>query len=383
MSRGFVRGTISTVNSTTTPLSGSATYTGTWEIVKDFASISIIGTADVAGTLWADFSTDGSTESRNILLSDGKDGAFGIHSLIPVAQYFRVRVINGAGAQASMDVQTVYHDNPRIALPTTRLGQSIGIFSDVLNIRQGNDVKLDTATGLIAGRSVIHKFGENPVVAVSSTEDVTQSGVINWLTAATTVRIKAGGNAADDTAGAGSQSIIVAGLDENFEDAEETIVTAGASASSVTTTTFIRVFRAWGLDAGAYTGANTGDIVIENGAGGTDLLTITAGMGQSETSEYTIPAGKTGYLTRISAEVDANKACDMHMWQRRDADNVSAPYTGKRIVADFPQLIGSDGENFESYIEFPEKTDLWWTATTGAGNPASVGVDYDLILVDN
>jgi len=127
--------TISAGNSSTTPLSGAATFTGSWDPILKFNSISIIGSADVAGTLWADFSLDGSTASRSIQLSTGLTSDFGIHSLIPVAQYFRVRVINGAGAQSTLELSVLYSADPRIAQPTSRIGQAVTSHSDVLNAR--------------------------------------------------------------------------------------------------------------------------------------------------------------------------------------------------------------------------------------------------------
>jgi len=128
-------GFVSTNNSTTTPLGGSATWTGTWEDISDYASISIIGTADVAGTLYFDFSTDAATLSRAVQLSDGTSGSFGIHGLTPVSKYGRARVVNGGGAQSSLDVQTILHKSGRISIPTSRLGQALGEYSDVLNAR--------------------------------------------------------------------------------------------------------------------------------------------------------------------------------------------------------------------------------------------------------
>lgn len=128
-------GTIDAVNSTTTPLSGSATYTGTWTDISEYASISVIAAADVAGTLYYDFSTNASTNDRAVQLSDGTSGALGIHSLIPVAKYGRVRVVNGGSAQSSMTVQTVLCKSARFSMPTSRLGQTLGDYSDILNAR--------------------------------------------------------------------------------------------------------------------------------------------------------------------------------------------------------------------------------------------------------
>jgi hypothetical protein len=375
------RGFISTDNSTSETLGISGTYSGTWEEITNYASISVVATSTNAATLYADFSDDASNEIRNVQLSPGDAGVDGIHSLIPVAKYFRVRIVNG-GTSSDIVVQTLYHNNPRIAQPTSRVGQSIGLYSDVLNTRIGNDFILDTSAGLSAGRTVVHKFGDNPSVASSTTEDINFSGTITFQTTATTVRVAAG-NAADAAAGAGARSVKVIGLDSNWDDAEETINTNGASAGTASSTSFIRVFRAYVVDVGTYTGANTGNVAIENSAGGTTYVTIAAGKGQTETSHYTVPRNKTAFITRVAGHVEASKPCDLVFWQRHGADVTSAPFCSKRLVAEFPQVDGEVSETFRAFISIPEKSDLWWTATAGSGGAAEVEVDYDLIIQDN
>jgi hypothetical protein len=134
MSYQPIAGLVSTDNSTSETLGASATYTGTWEDISNYGSISVIASADQNATLWADFSIDGVTATRNIQLSTGTDTSLGIHSLIPVSQYFRVRVVD-AGSGATIDVQTLYYKTARIAQPTSRLGQALSTYSDVLNTR--------------------------------------------------------------------------------------------------------------------------------------------------------------------------------------------------------------------------------------------------------
>ena len=126
-------GFTSTVNSTTTPLSGGATYTGTWEDINQYASIVVIASADVAGTLYVDFSADGSTTARAVQLSDGTSGSLGIHALTKVARYYRVRVVNGGSAQSSFSVQTTLDKADRVA--KSRMNQSLTDYSDVQNVR--------------------------------------------------------------------------------------------------------------------------------------------------------------------------------------------------------------------------------------------------------
>ena len=375
---------LSTVNSTTTPLAGGATFTGSWEECYQYAALNTIAASDVAGTLYGEFSVDAVTTSRSILLSDGLSGALGIHGFIPVAKYFRVRLVNGATPQGSVSIQTLFSVQPLIAQPTSRLGQNVTQYTDVLNTRQCNDVSLDTSRGVFPSREVVFKFGANPTVAAGVTEAVTYLGTLNLLTAASPVRIKSGGNAADTAAGAGARQITIEGLDSSFNRISETLATAGASASAATAQSFIRVYRTYVSQTGAYgslaTGANTGDITVENSGGGTDLLAIRAGRGQSQYGAYTIPAGYSAYLTEVDATVEGGKATDIYMYQRPDADIVTAPYSAKRLVMAFKGLAGDATRDLDSYIRFLPKTDIWFEATGAAGG-SSCSVEFQLTLL--
>lgn len=122
-------------NSTTKLLGANKTFTGKYVIVDGFNSITILGSADVAGTLYADFAIDGVTTSRTIQLSSGTTTDFGVHCLIPVAKYFRMRVVNGSSAQGSLEVQTTYSVESRIAIPTSRNNQTISDYSNVIDTR--------------------------------------------------------------------------------------------------------------------------------------------------------------------------------------------------------------------------------------------------------
>lgn len=128
-------GVISTSNSTTTPLSSGATFQGSWEDISDYASISVIANASHAGTLYALFSTDGSNTDRTVQLSDTNSTDLGSHSLTPVAKYLAIKLVNGGTNQTSLRIQTLFNKGARIAVPTSRLAQTLGNYSDVLNVR--------------------------------------------------------------------------------------------------------------------------------------------------------------------------------------------------------------------------------------------------------
>ena len=124
---------ISTDNSTTQLLPASTTYAGVYEDVLTYSSISILASGDNLSTLWADFSIDGITAVRQIQLSD-LVADNGVHTLIVVAKYFRIRLINDI-VDNNISIQTIYNINPRVTNPTSRLTQVIDDFTDVINVR--------------------------------------------------------------------------------------------------------------------------------------------------------------------------------------------------------------------------------------------------------
>ncbi len=170
---------ISSANSTTAQLGNAATFQGTYEDVSQYSSITVSGTTDQNGTLYGLFSLDGSTAFRTIQLSDGTTSNIGIHSLTVIANYFAVRYVNGSVTTTTLDIQTIYNKNAKVALPTTRISQSVDNYTDCLNTRailQGaneNDktfssVQVTSKNSLkIAVKDPLSAFGEvmvaNPV----------------------------------------------------------------------------------------------------------------------------------------------------------------------------------------------------------------------------
>jgi hypothetical protein len=251
--------------------------------------------------------------------------------------------------------------------------------------RPASNFEFDVARGLHPEHFNVHKFGYNAAVPNGSFADIYTNGAATplypWPTSASVLNIKAGGDAADTAAGAGAQSILVQGLDADFNPIEELIVTAGAGASANTTASFRRVSRAFVVDAGTYTGANADDIDIENVANNV-VAQIPAGMGQTQQTHYTVPAGKTAYLTCFHTQVSAgaNKDADVRFFQRLNADDAATPFGAKRLVLQRIGLQGPDHQPILAFIPFAAKTDLWAEAQ---GNGAVTGVDisYDLIVI--
>lgn len=242
---------------------------------------------------------------------------------------------------------------------------------------------LKVAKGEISRHELVHKFGRNALVPNSSWAGVLSGGTFNFLTAPTPVRIKAGGNVADNAGTTGVNQIHVEGLNSSGYAVSTTIDTNGSSASLVTTKSFWRVNRLHGFQTGVYGGTNTGNIVIENSTGGTDLIQINAGSGQSEYGAYTIPKDKTGYLMGVTAEVDASKAADIRLITRADITSTVAPYCPLRQRLYFDGVKGESNIRPKSPIlSLAELTDIWFDAN-GGGAATEVSVDFEIVVVDN
>ena len=255
--------------------------------------------------------------------------------------------------------------------PTTALANSDGLL---------------IGRGAIRGASVVHKFGRNATVPNGSWAGILDSAAqFPWLTAASAVRIKASGNAADNGAAsplqAGAWTVTIQGLSATGVEQSETVTALGASASAPTQKTFLRVYRAWVATSGTYTGVNTGNIVIET-TGGTTLIRITAGEGQTQFGAYTIPLGKVGYLASVVVQVDGLKTADFRLFTRANCTTTTAPFTSKRLKYYWDGVTDVSTVNPKTpVLALPALTDIWMEAY-GSGAITQATANMEIILFD-
>ena len=144
----------------------------------------------------------------------------------------------------------------------------------------------------------------------------------------------------------------------------------------------IDFYEGWlAICCGDFIEDDIGGIVIEETTGSNVVGYIAAGEGQTQMSQYTVPAGYTAYLRHTEGSVSAgtNKDAALRMYQRQNGDDVATPFTGKRLVHKYPSFQGEKNSDFFAMPSFPAKTDLWWTATGNAAT--SVAAKYCVLLV--
>lgn len=228
----------------------------------------------------------------------------------------------------------------------------------------------------------VSKIGHNLDIFTSWEHVWNAGGLYPFQTSPCAVRIKAGGNAADDASGIGARSVTIAGLDGNWDRVSETIATAGASASTYTTQTFIRVCKAYVASAGTYGDNNIGAITIENAAADV-LAVIGADNGESATGLYSVPNGFKAFLLGLGLEMESNKVVSAQLLRRENADDVTGPdYSPLLLISEFGAQ-GSHHHEYEIPPEFPSKSDIIVRAKVLGVATAEVAIEYSLVLIAN
>jgi hypothetical protein len=253
-----------------------------------------------------------------------------------------------------------------------------------------SDFFLEVSKGNIPGHSKVNKFGHNEAAAAG--EDIWGGGGVYgfYPTVAVAVDIVST-DAADDAGGVGAIQVIVQGLGVNWEYVEETITLAGVAPVQLDQT-FVRLFRAFVLEAGT-DNTNNGDLTVYARANDGGILLGEIGIfiglegGQTQHTIYTVPAGKTAYFQKgyVGLISPTNTAEDgiFHWMMRLNTTGIN----GAWLIQGEAGLVHI-GSSYWIYDygcpagPIPEKTDIRIMLHSASTTFDTVG-GYDLILVDN
>ena len=201
------------------------------------------------------------------------------------------------------------------------------------------------------------------------------------MTAAETMEVVSTDTINDISTGTGARTVIITMLDNDFNEVIETVVLGATPVTTVNAAR--RILTARVDDVGAYTGVNQGDITITGTSSDTLQGFILAEESRTSQSHFTIPAGKTGYLLRVSITTDANKSFNVNLHNRPGADIVVAPFKASVHLHHWDGLAVPIEERFLANHVLLEKTDIWMDAEVTGASDGSVDADYDILLIDN
>lgn len=231
----------------------------------------------------------------------------------------------------------------------------------------------------IPGITSEFKFGRS--VAVTTTESVIwdDGGNYTFLTAAEKMDIVSD-DVNDTVLGSGARTVVIFGLDANFEEIIEIVVMNGTTIVT-TLQSFIRVFRVLVLTSGTndpINDANKGNITITSNSTTALQAKILINNGQTLMTVYTVPAGKTAYVTGASLSCGQGKEC---LFKGKFRNGPTSEYAfSVKFAIDLYQ--SSYFGTFANPLRVPEKTDALWTAQTSVGT-IDATASYGMILIDN
>jgi len=240
--------------------------------------------------------------------------------------------------------------------------------------------------GEVPGATLLNKFGRAEIG--TSLTPISRELVYQTPTTATVLEFVSD-DANDTSAGTGAREISIIGLNSSWEEVMQTVTTNGTTAVALSTP-LIRMYRWYVTKSGTYatssTGSHAGTLTIQESGGGTVWSSIGVTpfpTGQSQIGITTIPIGKRGVLLSTHVFVDTSKSVDLYLFQRPNADVVTAPYTGAmRVVREFQGVTGPI-----TYVPrggagaFVGPCDIGFMGQVTVGT-AAVSCDFELLLLD-
>lgn len=240
---------------------------------------------------------------------------------------------------------------------------------------------IQLADGDIDGVSHIEKFGMNLDVDSDKETIWDGGGIYTYIETAETLTVTSD-SIEDVPSGSGARSVEIQGMNQAGEVVVETV-----NVGATTIGAFKRVFRVKVVSVGA-SGVNEGTISITSDDTSTVLAIIgvdgtgasAAGRGQTFMAQYTIPAGKTGYITQWTVGAGKQNTDAIAMLMTRDPDAVGNGAWNARDIITVSATTYAKNYNIPIKLNAGDDVEVRAYSTT---NNSLVSSTFCIILIDN
>ena len=245
---------------------------------------------------------------------------------------------------------------------------------------------IQVARGNITGVEHISKFGKNLDVDTGTTPEDMWTGAANPYVPPVAARIHLiTGDGNDTSAGTGARTVKIYGLDSNWDKISETVTMNGAT-GVITTSSFLRIYRAHVVTAGSLE-TNSGLISAINLTDASVSAQIEAGDGQTFMAIMPIPANKRGYLYSYyitigrSSPTAVRANAGVHIKEGADASD--AAWRKRHQIS-----LALDGtshiqHSWEFPIYVPEKSEIKLSIEEVSASNSTFTGGFALLLVDD
>ena len=293
-------GRVSLKNTTLTPLVADATYTGEWEDVSSWDSVSFAVKANTACTIYADFTSDYTFQNiDSSLMYNSSANINEVHRLSVTRQFFRIRVVNGSTDQSYLSVSSMLGSHALLSAPQNL---NLGLDADAIATRP-SDVQDEIAIGRRPGVSSYNKFGYREGLTAATGEETIWSAPGNFvpMTTASTFTITYT-PASDGSTSNGAKVLYFLYVNEEGLSTIS-IHVLGSSGSDVTSFSGLGINRCAVSVAGS-TQANGADISITETTGGTVQAFIPAGHSTTQQALFHTDANSDGVAKFIKININ-------------------------------------------------------------------------------
>jgi len=275
-----------------------------------------------------------------------------------------------------------------MTVPTTHTGNTStwDTGNARINVTKGNigtiDYKHEVALGIIQGSSLWNKFGYNADIDTATSPEIIASfgGSFSPDVTATTVDIVSS-DAADDSGGTGCNSVVVYGLDANW-DALVEVVTLDGVTPVTTTGSFIGINRVAMFLCGSGR-VNAGTITATATTGGRTMAVLPLGEGVTQQCLFYVPQNNTFVMEYLLLGAARNASNNPYVTFKVFV--FSSVSNGIQEV--FRKTLDTEVQvyaDIEPNLPFPitEKTVIWVEASTDQNN-TEVTCRFSGILVED
>ena len=251
------------------------------------------------------------------------------------------------------------------------------VVSSITRMGTFEPFELQVARGQITMHSSIQKFGYSTVIDGTTYPVWNVAANRTYLTTAAAMKVSSS-SANDAAAGTGARTVLVEGLDQNYNAISETVTLNGQTAVD-TVKSYLRVCHITVLTAGSG-GKNAGTIYVGTGALTSGVPAVIhelapAGFNTELSGVYTVPAGYTAYLYQggMSSQSNGNNFITGTLAY----SNQGSPWLTPAVTIFTADMVDY---NFTYPLQLPEKTDIETRATVSAGTSSATSFFFIVLI---
>ena len=250
---------------------------------------------------------------------------------------------------------------------------TLGVTSSISRMGTYEPFDLQVSRGQISGHSTLSLFGYQSAVGNTKIPVWENATAYTYITSASTLTLVST-SASDDTVA----KVLISGLDSSFSPISETLALNGTSGVT-TVNSYFRVNSMTLTTPGTSQTTNVGTITLKQSSN--VIAQINIGIGKSQMSIYTVPAGYSFYLDL--AEVNTSNSYTSSNIITYSVQAINNLTGVKLAVLQQPFVSIYVANRASDPFVYTEKTDIQWQLVTSTSTTVSAGLIIAGKLIKN